>query len=145
MVNFPSIYDQLFEDLKEALSHNDFKPNLKARAPDDLASSNFPLVVFVESNNTFAGENLCHEDQLYTNQFEIDIYTQEKPLNGKKQDRRIVAESIRNTIDATFNSDTIRLKRTFCQPVPNVDLGIYRIQMRYRCTYRIDTNGFYRF
>lgn len=149
-MSFPSIYEQVFESLEIQLSKNIYKPVLLRRTPDNLAALTLPLVILTEVNNAFNSETLCHTDQTYTAQFEIEIYSQDVRFGVDFFDRKDIAESIRDDVDLILNEGhqepfAIRLKRTLSYPIPNVDANLYRLLMRYRGTLRVDTNTIYRF
>lgn len=123
------VYDKLYQSLKQHLQENlgyDFEITKLSKKQTDR----FPLVVFTEEDNVLSFSTLRGEETQSTLYYEINIFTRDKTINGKKCYAVEIARDISGHIDEVLNAK-YHMNRLFCRPTPNLDDSIYRITMRY--------------
>ena len=104
----------------------------------------FPLVEIKQLNTTNAETDLQRITQIDDYEFELNIYAKSKTDGeGNVITEVQVAEDIQYLINELFEVK-LNMVRTFCQPTPNLDLDIYRITMRFTCSYNKRRNIFIR-
>lgn len=131
--------DELNEFLKEKC---DYK--VKVTRYVKHSSSVFPVVELTQKNSTTGEETLDRREQIDNLEFEINIYAKCIEEKNKSVITEVkVAEDIMFLINEFFDVK-LGMIRTFCQPTPNLDLDIYRITMRFTCSYLKQRNKFIR-
>ena len=105
--------------------------------------SRFPLIEIKQLNSTNAETDLQRIIQIDNYEFELNIYAKSIENNGDVITEVKVAEDIQYLINELFEVK-LNMVRTFCQPTPNLDLDIYRITMRFTCSYNKRQNIFIR-
>lgn len=105
--------------------------------------SRFPTVEIKQLNSTSAEQDLQRITQIDDYEFEINIYAKSIEDNGDIITEVKVAEDIQYLVNDLFEVK-LNMARTFCQPTPNLDLDIYRITMRFTCSYNKRRNIFIR-
>ncbi len=147
--NIDGLYRQIFDALVDTFENYEYPVFVKTRAPDNLASQTFPLVVVEMVDEQFRSETLDHCDPFFDLKFSINIYTQDQPVRGNMVDRTVIARQVKSSVDYTLDGPSnrptaIRMKKTSAQPLPNVDAGVCRYQMRYQCRFRPQSGVFYK-
>ena len=130
------VYDILYQNLKKHLKENlgyDFEITKLSKKQADR----FPLIVFTEEDNALSSSTLRKEETQSNLYYEINIFTRDKTINGKKYYAIEIARDISSHIDMVLGKK-YRMNRLFCRPTPNLDDSIYRITMRY--SVRLDDN-----
>lgn len=130
------VYDILYQNLKKHLKENlgyDFEITKLSKKQTDR----FPLVVFTEEDNALSFSTLRREETQSILYYEINIFTTDKTISGKKYYAVDIARDISRHIDTVLNKK-YHMDRLFCRPTPNLDDSIYRITMRY--SVRLDDN-----
>lgn len=133
------IYQQVFDKVKtDLLSLSEYEPLIVKTAPS--ATSKFPLVEIVESQNVLQYETLDKKEQLDRLTYTINVYAQD---NKNKVSKVVIAEELVAIIDDVM-SDYFGMDRTNCQRIPNLDTNVYRMLLTYNCSVDKDKLIIYR-
>lgn len=120
----PNVYDQIFQYGKKYIQEKSkYSPDIFKDIPEDKS---FPLIVIREINNSLWNENLNKTDQRFNIGYEIEIYTMNKGQVVKQE----IANELINLVNDVFDVH-YGLRRTLSQQVPNIDIDVYRWNMRF--------------
>lgn len=142
-LNMPDLANPLRDALKEFLDEN-CQYNVKVTRYAKHSSSSFPVVELKQMNSTTGEESTNRYEQIDDLQFELNVYAKTITLDdGTTKTEVEVAEDIMFLINELFDVK-IGMIRTLCEPAPELDIDVYRIIMRYRCSYNKRRNIFIR-
>lgn len=131
-MNMINMWQDVYDGLKKYLKENsEYNPLVVKNAPPK--PPRFPVVEIVEINNVSAEETTDRREQFDSLTYEVNIYTQDIP----KGEELISAEVIDNELKLLVNQYMdimLRMRRTLCQPSPNLDTNVMRTIMRYSCS-----------
>lgn len=142
-VNMIDLETPLREALKEFLDSN-YDLKVKVTGYAKHSSSYFPVVEF-KIFDSVSGEETLNRYEQYDNMiYEVNIYakTIEKE-DGEVRTEVEIANDLKILVN-NFLDNKVGMKRTMCQVSPNLDLDIYRIIMRFSCSYNRRRNNFIR-
>ena len=142
-MNMVDVVNPLREALNEFLKENTNYKDLKVTRYAKHSSSSFPLVELKMLNSIDGREDLQRFEQTDILTFEINIYAQSEKVDGSIKTEVEIAEEIMYLVNELFGVK-IGMRRTLCEPAPNLDRDIYRITMRYTCEYNKRRNIFIR-
>ena len=130
------LYEETYNDLKKYVSENSiYHPEFKKVKPNEIAT--FPLVTCVEGEYEYSYSTLRYTDEVYTyNLMEINIFTQNKEIEGSLISGVTIKDEIRSHIEKYFQ-DELRLKVKTVPNAPNVDDTVYRCIIYVSC--KVDT------
>lgn len=127
------VYDSVFKELKDNIK-NSFDYKVYTTKMPIQASDKFPQVVLTEEDNALSLGTTRLEETMSRLSYEINIYTQDKNINGKMISRVEIARNLMKIVDITM-ANSFKMRRIFCRPTPNIDVNIYRITMRYQVNF----------
>lgn len=131
------IYDKIFQILKKFLQEESAYNPLVSKMPQKQ-SDKFPLVVITEEDNSYFSGTTRFEETRSKVDYEINIYTRDVAIDGKKISKLEVAKELKELVDNVMNCN-LKMRRRSCRPTPNLDKDIYRITMRYSATVNDNT------
>lgn len=135
------IFDDVFNGLEKYLQEKSvYNPNLY----EDVFFTEYPSVVLRETNNIDGSEinrKLGLEEQAILT-YEIDIFTKDIGVDGKKVNRQTIARELQSIVDQYLGKG-LGMKRTYCSPTPNIDKSVHRVLMRYTIKYNESRAYFY--
>ncbi len=137
MVNkLHELYEETFLNLKKYISDNSiYEPECKKVKPNEIAK--FPLVTCVEGEYEYSYTTLRHTDEIYIfNLMEINIFAQNKEIDGNLVSGVTIKDEIRSHIEKYFQNE-LRLKVKTVPNAPNVDETVYRCIIYVSC--KVDT------
>ena len=142
-VNMIDLETPLREALKEFLDSN-YDLKVKVTGYAKHSSSYFPVVEFKTFDSVSGEETLNRYEQYDDIIYEVNIYakTIEKE-DGEVRTEVEIANDLKILVN-NFLDNKVGMKRTMCQVSPNLDLDIYRIIMRFSCSYNRRRNNFIR-
>lgn len=128
MINI-DLYDEIFDYLSAYIKKDDTYNCIITK--QSLQESNkFPLIVFTENQNSLYRADTTFRETLSSVYYEVNIYTKDKSVGGKKKYAMEIAKELSQQVDYVLGNK-YKLSRTYCSPTPNIDNTIYRITMRY--------------
>ena len=131
------VYDKIFQVLKKFLQEESkYKPFVTKLAQKQ--SDKFPLVVITEEDNAYLVGTTRFEETRSRVDYEINIYTTDMAIDGKKVSKLEVAKELKELVDNVMNCN-LKMRRRSCRPTPNLDKDVYRITMRYTATVNDNT------
>lgn len=137
MVNkLHELYEETFSNLKQYISDNSiYNPECKKVKPNEIAK--FPLVTCVEGEYEYSYTTLNHTDEVYIyNLMEINIFAQNKEIDGTLVSGITIKDEIRSHIERYFQNE-LRLKVKTVPNAPNIDDTVYRCIIYASC--KVDT------
>lgn len=127
----PDVYDEMFKYAQNYIKENSkYSPSVLKDAPPD---KKFPLITIKSVRDDLYSENLDKTDQRFNIGYKIEIYTMDKN-NVAKQ---VIARELMLLVNDVFD-EHYGMKRRFNRQAPNVDMDVYRWNMRYEA--KIDEN-----
>lgn len=129
--NMANYFQEIYDGFIVFDKDNQYKPIYTKVTP--LNFTKFPVIHIVEKKNITGKETTNREYQYDDLSYEINIYTKDL-IDGKKIISCIeIADYLKLKINEYFDV-RLGMRRTFCEPIPILSQGIYRIQMRYSCS-----------
>ena len=128
------LYEIIYNDLtKYILTNSKYSPYIKITKYKPNETSDFPLITCVEGRYTSSPTTLKYGDYLYDyNVMEINIFTQNKTIDGVKVSGMTIKDEIRNHIE-TYFKDVYKMNIQVTPNAPNVDDSIYRCVINVNC------------
>lgn len=123
------VFDKLFDNLKNYIQECDVYSATITKKPLKQ-NDKFPLIVITEEDNVNFSSDIHFTDTISKGYYEINIYTQNKMIDGAMHYDMEIAREYSAIVD-NYMSRKLKAVRTYCSPTPNVDNSIYRITMRY--------------
>ena len=124
-------FDEIFDYYKEYIESNS-KYGTRVVKYNTNTSTYFPLITFVQSNNTDIDtqttKDIDHFENYY---FTIDIYTKNKIIDGVTIASQVISKELEILTSQFFRK--LNMKKTLNRPIPNLDTSIFRVTMQYQC------------
>lgn len=127
------VYDNIYKALKEDIN-NKFDYEVYVTKLPLQATDKFPQIAFTEEDNSLNFGTTKLEETVSRLSYEVNIYTQDKNINGNMVSRVEIARNLMQEIDFVL-SNKYKMRRISCRPTPNIDVNIYRITMRYQMNF----------
>lgn len=123
------MYDRIYNNIKNALDPFDnLKINVYKKIPNNKTT--YPVVVLTEKTNVQNSSTTNGEERIDRLIYEVEIYSTDLPINGAMVSSIDICRKIEQHIDDIMGRQ-MRMKRTGCSPIPNIDTTIYRVLMTY--------------
>ena len=125
-------YEIIFDKYKKFIEENS-KYNARVVKYNTNTSTHFPLVTCILSDNRDTNEcSIDYIERYEAYYFTIDIYTQDKTVEGKKLASQVINNEICN-LTMQFFGEKLRMKKTLNKPTPNLDTSVLRRTIQYQC------------
>lgn len=108
-----------------------YTPTVLKTAPQEI--NQFPLVVIPECKLILKDETLKHKEKEYRLIFNIEIYSTDKTVGGKKVARQSIIAELEKLIYDVFEEHYL-MKVAEPKPTPNIDRNVDRLYMRAEAT-----------
>lgn len=130
------LYEEIYLNLEQYISKNSqYQPQCKKVKPNGTA--NFPIVTCVEGEYDFSYTTLKYTNEIYNyNLMEINIFAQNKEIDGKLVSGITIKDEIRSHIENYFQNE-LKLKVKVVPNAPNVDDTVFRCIIYVSC--KVDT------
>lgn len=142
-MNMVDVVNPLREALNEFLIEKTNYADLVVTRFAKHSSSSFPLIELKQLNSISGEEDLNRYEQTDILTFELNIYAKSEIIEGEIKTEVEIAEELMYLVNEFFDVK-FGMRRTLCEPTPNLDRDIYRITMRYTCAYNKRRNKFTR-
>lgn len=129
MIINTDVYNEVFRVLKQFVKDNTDYDVYVTKLPLQQ-SDKFPQVVLTEEENSFNSGTTRGEETVSKLSYEVNIYAQDKVVNGDMKSRVDIARELVALVDNVMNCN-YRMRRITCRPTPNIDINIYRMTLRY--------------
>lgn len=118
------LYESIYDDLKSYIDTNSiYKPKVAKRKPNEISS--FPLVTCEEGESDYQYTTLKYTDETYRFNIKINIFAQNKTVDGNVISGMTICDEIRNHIEKFFKYN-YRMSVRVTPNAPNVDDSIFR-------------------
>lgn len=127
------MYDRIVKQIDSALNGSiDGLPNIRVvkKIPNNI--STYPIVVVSERRNSNYSQTTNGEEGIDRLGYEVEIYSTDLPINKKMVSSVDICRKIEQHIDDIMGRQ-MRMSRTGCSPISNIDTTIYRVLMTYSC------------
>ena len=127
----PDVYDEIFKYAQKYIKENSkYSPKVLKDTPPD---KKFPLIIIKQIRDDLYGENLDKTDQRFYIGYEIEIYS----INKENIAKQAITQELVRLVNDVFD-EHYGMNRKANRDVPNVDMDVYRWNMRYEA--KIDEN-----
>lgn len=134
------LYQSIFDGLKAEVETNEYLPKVVKVVRNQ---KNLPIVEFARLDGSLFAETLDKQEQMFDITYEVNIYGQNKVIDGVEIPVDTILDSIESDV-YNYLVDTVGLDLVNSYPRPNADLTIDRRYMRFNGKYDLITNTIYR-